>query len=153
MNMKTGKKSIEAFLASKTMAVAGVSRDPKKFGHTVLVEMTRRGYEILPVNPAASEIRGKPCFASVSALPEGIRSLLVVTPKDQTLGVVREAVAMGIGNIWIQQMSQTPEALEFLKDKPVNLIARQCILMWTEPVGGMHKFHRSLKRIFGALPS
>lgn len=150
--MKTSRKSIEKFLESRKLAIAGVSRDPKKFGHAVYLDLKKKGFEIYPINPDVDFIDGQPCFHSVNALPIDVRNLLILTPKNKTLEVLTEAIAKGIDNIWIQQMSETREALDYLKDKQVNLVSKQCILMWTEPVSGFHKFHKTLKKIFGALP-
>ncbi|MCX6282498.1 MAG: CoA-binding protein [Bacteroidetes bacterium] len=150
--MKTSRKSIESFLAGRKLAIAGVSRDPKKFGHTVYLDLKKKGFELYPVNPVADFIEGTPFFHSVSALPIDVKHLLLVTPKSKTLEVLKEAIAKGIDNIWIQQMSETREALDYLNDKQVSLVAKQCILMWTEPVSSIHKFHRNIKRFFGALP-
>jgi len=151
--MKTSRKSIEQFLEGRKLAIAGVSRDPKKFGHVVYLDLKKKGFEIYPVNPETDTIEGQPCFHSVSALPGDVKNLLVITPKNNTLEVVKEAMDKGFDNIWIQQMSDTREALDYLKDKPVNLVSKQCILMWTEPVSGFHKFHKTMKKIFGALPN
>jgi len=134
------------------MAIAGVSRNPKKFGHTVYTDLKKKGYEIFPVNPEADKIDGLECFHSVSELPSDVRHLLIFTSKDKTLGVLKEAFAKGINNIWIQQMSDTPEALAYAREKQLNLIAKQCIFMWTDPVSGIHKFHRTLKKFFGGFP-
>ena len=150
--MKASRKSIEAFLENRKLAIAGVSRDKKKFWYTVFSELRKKGYEVYPVNPEADLIDGQPCFHSVSALPVEVKYLLVVTPSKNTLEVLKEAIAKGIDNIWIQQMSDTREAVEYLEDKEVNLVYKQCILMWTEPVTGFHKFHRTIKKFFGALP-
>ena len=150
--MKTSLKSIKAFLENRKLAIAGVSRDPKKFGYTVFADLRKKGYEIYPVNPEADLIDDQPCFHSVGVLPVEVKHLLVITPAKKTLEVLKEAVAKGIDNIWIQQMSDTPEAIQYLKDKDVNLVYKQCILMWTEPVSGFHKFHRTIKKFFGALP-
>ncbi|TSA36540.1 MAG: hypothetical protein D4R64_07335 [Porphyromonadaceae bacterium] len=65
--------------------------------------------------------------------------------------VVEDALAKGIQNIWIQQSSDTPEALALLQGKDVNLITKQCILMHYQP-DSFHKFHRNIKRFFGGLP-
>ncbi len=151
--MKTSRKSIEQFLEGRKLAIAGVSRDPKKFGHVAYLDLKKKGFEIYPVNPETDIIEGQPCFHSVSALPGDVKNLLVITPKNNTLEVVKEAMDKGFDNIWIQQMSDTREALDYLKDKPVNLVSKQCILMWTEPVSGFHKFHKTLKKIFGPLPN
>lgn len=150
--MKATKASIDSFLSIKRVAIAGVSRDPKKFGHLVFKQLKEKGFEIYPINPGTDNIAGIPCFRSVSALPLNVHSLLILTPKKQTRDVVAEAMAKGIDNIWIQQMSDTPEAIELTRSHPVNLVTGECILMHTDPVTGIHKFHRTIKKLFGLYP-
>lgn len=150
--MKTTKLSIDQFLGPKKLAIAGVSRDPKKFGNIVYKELKDRGFEVYPINPNIDLVNGDKCYKSVNDLLPEVTHLLVITPKPLTMGVVREAVAKGIDNIWIQQMSETKEVMDFLKDKPVKLVTRECILMWIEPIKSIHKFHRTIRKIFGLLP-
>lgn len=150
--MKATKKLIQTFLDSKKIAVAGVSRNEKKFGQAAFRELEKRGYDVYPVNPNAEDILGKKCYTSVSELPSEINSLLVITPKTQTLGVLKDAVSRGIKNIWIQQISENPETIEYIKANNLNPVIKQCILMHAEPVKGFHKFHRMIYRIFGVLP-
>ncbi len=150
--MKATKASIDAFLASRKLAIAGVSRDPKKFGYQVFKQMQEKGFEVYPVNPETDMIDGNPCFRSIGSLPLNVHSLLIVTGKKQTRGIVAEAIAKGIDNIWIQQMSDTPEAIELAGSRPLNLVTGECILMHTNPVTGFHKFHRNIRRFFGRMP-
>ncbi len=150
--MKATRKSIDAFLSSRKIAIAGVSRDPKKFGHQVFKQLKEKGFEVYPINPNTDSLAGTPCFRSVSSLPLHVHNLLIITPKKQTRDVVAEAMSKGIDNIWIQQMSDTPEAIELTKAHTVNLVTGACILMHTDPVTGIHKFHRSLARLFGFYP-
>ncbi len=147
----TTRKQIDQFLASGPIAMAGVSRNPKKFGRMAFDDLSRKGLKIIPINPNIENIDGVTCYPDVNHLPKGVQSIIIITPKNQTLQVVQDAVAHGIRNIWIQQSSDTPESLAFLKGKEVNLITKQCILMHHEP-DGFHKFHRNLKRFFGAMP-
>ncbi|MCK9421403.1 MAG: CoA-binding protein [Bacteroidales bacterium] len=151
--MKVTKKSIDAFLAPRKLAIAGVSRDPKKFGFSVFKELKEKGFEVIPINPEADNIDGTPCLRHVSELPDDVSSLLIITPRSQTPGIVTEALERKLKNIWIQQMSETPETLILAKTSGVNLIYKQCILMYTDPVKGIHKFHRNIKRFFGRLPN
>ena len=75
------KKDIEKFLEPKNLAIAGVSRNPKKFGHLVYEELEKRGYDVYPVNPPPLKLHGENCFRSVSDLPAGVDRLLILTPK------------------------------------------------------------------------
>ena len=145
-------QEINEFLAPKKLAIAGASRNPKKFGGTVLSELKKKGFDLYPVHPVATEIQGIPCFNSVSELPAGVDHLYIVTRKDQTAGVVEQALKQGIRKIWIQQHSDTPEALEMAKKQNVPVISGRCMMMFAEPVGTMHGFHRWLSKLFGGYP-
>jgi hypothetical protein len=145
------KQQIEQFLSSDSIAMAGVSRNPKKFGRVTYEELTKKGLNLIPVNPGMESINGKVCYPDVIHLPDGVKSLLIMTKKDQTAKVVEDALAKGIQNIWIQQSSDTPEVLALIKGKDINVITKQCILMHYKP-DSFHKFHRNLKRFFGGLP-
>jgi uncharacterized protein len=145
------KQQIEQFLSSEPIALAGVSRNPKKFGRVAYEELTRKGLKMIPINPNMEFINDTVCYADVKHLPDEVKSVLIMTKKDQTAKVVEDALAKGIQNIWIQQASDTPEALALLKGKDVNAISKQCILMHYKP-DSFHKFHRNLKRFFGGLP-
>ncbi|OFY59718.1 MAG: hypothetical protein A2Y87_12445 [Bacteroidetes bacterium RBG_13_46_8] len=146
------KKDIEKFLEPKKLAVAGVSRDPKKFGHQVFEELRKRGYEVYPVNPKTPEIAGEKCYSSVSELPAGIDRLLILTPKQQTDAVLREAAKKGITRVWVQQLSETKDTLKIAEENHLDLISRKCIFMFVDPVTSIHKFHRTLLKWFGRLP-
>ena len=150
--MKTTRKAIESFLSAKKIAIAGVSRDTKKFGYAVYSSLAGKGFDVYPINPNADSIGGTPCFQSISALPADVSNLVILTPKNQTEGLVKEAISKGISSIWIQQMSDTPEAIRIAGSSNIQLVSKQCILLWANPVTGIHKFHRTLSRIFGLLP-
>lgn len=149
--MKVSLKTIEDFLAPKKMAIAGVSRNKKKFGYNVFSDLTKLGYTIYPVNPNAEMIDETKCFPDVQSLPGDVENLLILTPKEKTDIVLEDAVKKGIRNIWIQQMSQTPKSFEIAKSANINLIANNCIFMFANP-RGIHKFHASIKKLFGVYP-
>ncbi len=150
--MKTSKAAIKAFLETRKLAIAGVSRDQKKLGYTVLMKLKEIGFDLYLVHPDTDTLHGEACYRNISLLPGDIGGLLIMTPKTETLGLVEDAVKKGIPNLWIQQMSETPESIEYALSNKVNLVTRQCILMFAEPVEGFHKFHRNLKKWFGRMP-
>jgi predicted CoA-binding protein len=148
----TKLSTIQAFLEPKEMAVCGVSRNTKKFGRVVYDSLKEKGYKLYPVNPNTTEINGDTCYRDISELPAHVQYLYVVTPKEQTREVIEKAIGKGIQNIWIQQMSETPDAVELTKKNNINLIYKQCIFKFAEPVTSVHKFHRFMNKLFGTYP-
>ncbi|MGE5349441.1 MAG: CoA-binding protein [Actinomycetota bacterium] len=145
-------KDVSRFLTLGTYAIAGVSRDPKKFGQVIFRDLRKKGMDVVPVNPAAETIDGVRCYSSVRELPESIRGVIFMTPKEETLSVAKEAIAHGIKDLWIQQGAETKQTIAELEKEDVNLIHNQCIMMYWKP-NGIHSFHRFLKKIFGGLPA
>lgn len=150
--MKVRRQQIDDFFEGEQIAIAGVSRSPKKFGHEVFKELKDKGYEVLPINPNADAIAGIKCYKNVESLPEQVDSMLIVTPKDQTNDLLREGIKKGIKNIWVQQMSNTEETLNIAEEYEKEIIYGKCIFMFAEPVKSIHKFHRNLVKLFGGLP-
>ena len=144
-------KQINQFLDCQPIALVGVSRNPKKFGYAAFRELKEKGMRIIPVNPEADEIMGEKVYPNVSSLPQDVKAIIIMTKKDKTLSVVREAAARGISEIWIQQMADSREVIDELKGTDINYITGECILMHYKP-NSIHKFHRNLLKFFGRLP-
>jgi len=143
---------VQSFLEPKKLAIAGVSRNPKKFGRVVYEHLKKRDFQVFGINPNSDSINGDPCFKTVADLPDEAENLYIVTPKNQTRDVIQAAIDRGIKNIWIQQASETKEAVELAEENNVNLIHKECIFKFAEPVTGPHNFHRFISKVFGAYP-
>ena len=146
------KKEIETFFEPKKLAIVGVSRDAKKFGHLVFKDLKAKGYSVCPVNPNTDKINGDRCYRSVKELPDDIRSVLILTPKQETDSILREVINKGIINIWVQQMSETNQTIKIAEEYQKEIIHKKCIYMFAEPVTGFHRFHRTILKLFGMLP-
>jgi hypothetical protein len=144
-------KQIEEFIAAEPIAMVGVSRNPKKFGFAAFRELKEKGMNIIPVNPYTELIHGVKTYPNLKSLPENVKGLIIMTQKSQTAGLVRDAREKGFKQIWIQQMSESKDALKELESSGINYIAGQCILMHYKP-HGIHKFHGSLKKFFRSFP-
>jgi len=146
MNSRT---TINLFLNNKTLAIAGVSRNPQKFGNVVFRTLKEKGYRILPINPNADSIEGDTCFRSIADLPSDVSTLLIVTHKRDTASIMKEAIEKGFRHIWIQRGCETEEAIQIAQENSINLVTKACILMYADPKG-FHKFHQVLAKWFGA---
>ncbi|MFC2097795.1 CoA-binding protein [Bacteroidota bacterium] len=143
------KKEIDNFFDGKKFAIAGVSRNKKKFGNLIYREMKQKGYDVVGINPDADKIGEDVCYKDVKSIPEGYEKLLIITPPKSTEDVVKQAVENGIKNIWIQHKSETKEAISIAEKANISTISGKCIFMYAEPVNSFHAFHKMLAKLFG----
>ena len=146
------KQDVQEFVSQKTIAMAGLSRDANAFSANIRKELQSKGYRILAVNPNASSIGGETCYPSLSALPEKVGGVLVVTAPSQSEKVVREAAAQGISRVWLQQGAQSDAAIAACAEHGLSAVSGKCIMMFAEPVSSIHSVHRWFAKVFGQLP-
>ncbi len=149
----TTRREVEEFLTGRRFALVGASRGGRKFGNAVLKELARKGYEVVPVHPHAPSIDGVACVPDLASLPAPVHGLVAVVPPDATERVVEEAAAAGIPRIWMQQGAGSPAAVEACRRHGIGVVDGECILMFAEPAGSVHRFHRWVWRLLGKLPS
>jgi predicted CoA-binding protein len=144
-------QEIKDFVASKRVAVVGVSRLPKKFGSAIYTELKARGYQVYAVNPAVQEIQGDKCYPNLSAIKGQVDGAVICISPKAVEPVLREAAAIGLKNVWLQWGADTPETVKIGKELGLNLVSGKCILMYAEPVRSFHSFHRFFVKLFGKL--
>ena len=55
----------------KRVAVVGMSKNPEKDAHTVPKYLLGRGFDVIPVNPTATEILGRTAYPDLGSVPGG----------------------------------------------------------------------------------
>lgn len=149
-------ETIEEFLAQKRIAMIGVSRNPKDFSASLFGEMQRRGYDVVPVNPKASEVMGRPSFARVQDIQPPVDGALLMTTPEVTDAVVSDCAAAGIRRVWMYRAggkgAVSEKALAFCQEHGIQVVPGQCPFMFLAGVGGVHRFHGFVRKIFGTYP-
>jgi len=148
----TSKKFVEDFLKQKNIAVAGVSRNSRKFGNFAYRELRKKGYNVLPLNPNTDEIEGNICYPGLKDVPGIPDAVLISLPPSKAMDVVKDAKAKGIKRVWLQQGSQSEEAVKFCEDNGINCVSNECILMFTDPAAFYHRAHKWIRGLAGKLP-
>lgn len=149
----TLQKSVDEFLQCKNLAVVGVSRKSSKFGNVIYKELKKKGFNVYGVNPNMDNVEGDKCYHSLRELEGKIDGIVNVVSKAQTSDVAKEANEIGIKNIWMQQGSESEEAIKYCNENGINEIHKECILMFADPVNSIHGIHRWLWKVMGKLPS
>lgn len=143
---------IRNFLEQKSIAVIGVSTTGKGFGVSVYNHLKDRNYNVFAVNPKGGKINGENIETTLSIIAHKIDAVITVVPPAETEKIVLEAKESGINKIWMQQGSESEKAINFCKENNIDCIAGECIMMFSEPVTSIHRFHRGINKLFGKYP-
>ena len=149
-------ETIEDFLAQKRIAMIGASRDPKSFSIMLFNEFSRRGYEIVPVNPKTPNVQGRTCYARVQDIQPPVDTALLLTSPQVTESALAECAKAGIRRIWIFAANgKSPlgqKTLDSYQAQGIKIIAGQCPYMFLPGSGGIHGFHGFVRKITGRYP-
>jgi predicted CoA-binding protein len=87
---------------TRTWAVVGCSPDPRRDSHRIATLLQRRGFRVIPVNPAATEILGERCFATLAEIGEPV-DVVDIFRRSSEAGIhVDEAIGIGAKAVWMQ---------------------------------------------------
>ena len=115
------------------LAVYGMSRNPKKPAHYVPRRLLSKGYNIIPINPAAPEIAGLKSYPDLSEIQETIDILEVFRPSDQVSGVMEEALERKKGRgdiavIWLQEGIMDEGARKAAEKAGILFVQDRCMM-------------------------
>ena len=155
--MPTMKEATSAFLASRRIAVTGVSRDPKGHGSNVVYKRLReRGYEVFAVNPNAEEVEGDRCYHDLRSIPGGVDAVVIGTRPELAEPTMRECAELGIGRVWMHRGpgpgSVSPEATAYGREQGIAVIDGGCPCMFGPTADFGHKAMRVFLTLGGNVP-
>jgi uncharacterized protein len=154
----TTKKQIDEFWALKRLAVVGVSRDPKHFSYAIWQELRQRGYDAVPINPNATELDGKHCYAHVQDVQPPVEGVVVMTPASATEQVVRDCDTAGVKHVWLHKGAGggagavSKGAVEYCEQHGMDVVAGFCPYMFLPGTPFFHGLHRGWKKLTGSYP-
>jgi predicted CoA-binding protein len=100
---KVTRAAISDFLAARTIAVIGASRDEKTYADSLFAELLKHGYEAIPVNPHAETIAGKRVYKNVTEIRPIPERALILLPEDKTEQAVIDCADAGIRRVWLHR--------------------------------------------------
>jgi uncharacterized protein len=155
--MATIKEAAAAFLATRRVAVTGVSRNPKDHGGNVVYKRLRdRGYEVFAVNPNADEVEGDPCFRDLGSIPGGVDAVVIATRPEHAETTMRECADLGIEHVWMHRGpgagSVSEAAADYGRRRNIAVIDGGCPCMFGPTADFGHKAMRVVLTLSGNVP-
>lgn len=155
--MQKIKQAASEFLASKRVAVTGVSREPKDHGSNVVYKRLReRGYEVFAVNPNADEVEGDRCYYDLGSIPGGVDAVVIATRPELAEHTMRECAALAIKHVWMHRGpgkgSVSPAAADYGRQHGIAVIDGGCPCMFGPAADPGHKAMRVIFTLNGNVP-
>ena len=138
------------FLEQRRIVLIGASADPSKFGNTVLRALVDHGHDVVPVNPAHTQIEGIECVASLRGVMGEVEAAMVMLTGAAALDAVEACVARRVRRVWLfrgigSPGALSPEAVGLCRDHDIEVVAGACPLMFLGPVAGAHRAHLAVR--------
>ena len=126
---------IEALMRRvKRIAVIGLSPRPDRPSHSVARFLQSRGYEIVPVNPGATQILGERCYPSVTAAAAALAVLGLkidmvdcFRKSEDIPPIADEAIAIGAKCLWLQIGVINEEAAGKARAAGLEVVMNRCV--------------------------
>ena len=121
---------IEEFLDKKnTIAIVGVSTNPKKWGSKVFKALKSSDFTIYPLNPKYERIGRDVCYPDLKSLPRKPDVVITVVPPAITEQIVQECKNLRIHRVWMQPGSESENAINFCKENDIKVIYNVCFVV------------------------
>ena len=150
------QQKVSDFLDQKTIAIAGVSRNPKgAVGNEIYKKFKENGYNIYPVNPNAEMIEGDKCYPNLESIPEKVNAVFIATNPSISTEIVKQSIEAGVKTIWFHRSmgngSFSEEAAKLREENGLSVIRGGCPMMFIDKVDPFHKMMRFFMKLFGKL--
>ncbi len=115
----------------KTIAMVGVSNDPKKASTIVMKYMQEYGYKVHPVNPKAKgqKILGQEVFAKISDIKDKIDIVDVFRPSKEVYAIAEDTVKIGAKVLWLQLGIRDEKAKDLMEKNDIKYVENKCTKM------------------------
>jgi uncharacterized protein len=145
--MQSIQEAAAAFLASKRVAVTGVSRTPKTHGsNNVYGRLRERGYQVFAVNPNAHQVEGDRTYQDLASIPGGVDAVVIGTRPQIAEDTMRECAELGIKQVWMHRGpgagSVSDAATSYGRAHGITVIDGGCPLMFGPTADFGHKIMR-----------
>ena len=115
-------------MSARTIAVVGLSPDPRRPSHGVARYLQRAGYHIIPVNPNIDEVLGERAYPSLRQIPQPVDVVEVFRRSEFVGPIVDDAIAIKASAIWLQDGVVDEEAAARARASGLDVVMDDCMM-------------------------
>jgi len=111
----------------KTIASVGLSSNPAKESYGIVQYLISQGYDVIPVNPGASEILGARAYPDLLSIPRQVDVVQVFRRPEDVPPVVDQAIQIGAKVVWMQVGIISPEGAAKARAAGLLVVMDHCM--------------------------
>jgi predicted CoA-binding protein len=119
--------SIETILSYKNIAVVGISDNPERPSYDIASFLEEHGYNVIPVNPALAEWKGKKSYPDLKSIPVKVDVVDIFRRPEAVPPIVDEAIAIKAKAVWMQLGIVNEEAAAKARAAGIEVVMDKCM--------------------------
>jgi predicted CoA-binding protein len=127
MTIEDDKHLVEILTHAGKVACVGVSSNPEKTSYEVFAYLVEHGFDMIPVNPTATEILGRKAYPDLGSIPEKIDIVQIFRKPEDVPAVVEQAIRVGARVVWMQEDVIHAEAARTAEAAGLLVVMNRCM--------------------------
>lgn len=111
----------------KNIAVIGISPKEDRPSNKVSLELQKRAYKIIPINPNYEEVLGEKAYKDIADTNEKIDIAVLFVNSNRALEEVKKAIDKKVSYIWLQEGVISEEAKRLAEEVGIPFMMDRCI--------------------------
>lgn len=112
---------------SKVIAMVGLSANWYRPSYFAAKYMLDRGYRVIPVNPAYTEVLGSKCYASLQDIPDKVDIVDCFRKSEEIVPIAEQAIAIGARTLWMQIGVINQQAAAMARAAGLDVVMNRCV--------------------------
>lgn len=112
----------------KIVACVGVSSNDEKASFWIFNYLKEAGYQMIPVNPTATEILGGKVYPDLDAIPHKVDVVQVFRKPEDVPPVVEAAIKIGAKVVWMQEGIVNEDAAQMAEAAGLKVVMNRCMM-------------------------
>ncbi len=122
----------------RKVALIGATSNPSKYGNIIFNDLKSKGYDVIPVHPALTELQGEKVWNNIDEIPGNIDLYIFVVPWKSGFETLKKLVKSGKKKFWFQPGAWAPVIGEYLeKLEDIKFSYNECIMVRSKKAGDL----------------